>query len=69
MAKDGALCMYVTLSMEWAGPGKRNPKLLNKLTQDKDSIWERLLFPYFGGMSSRRTNYEASAMAQCIIFA
>lgn len=41
--QDGALCMYVTLSMEWAGPGKRNPKLLSKLTQDKDSIWERLL--------------------------
>ena len=46
---QGQSPVYVILSMEWAEPGKRNPKLLGKLTQDKDSIWERLLFPFLEG--------------------
>lgn len=63
-------CECVILSMDWAETGKRNgPEPVSNVTQGEDSILKRLLFPFFGGLRSRKINYEASAMVQCIIFA
>ena len=61
-------CECVILSVDSAETGKRNhPKPVRNVMQD--SILKRLLFPFFGGLRSRKINYEASAMVQCIIFA